>query len=699
MHPLFCPENSYSRGYIMLEETQYIIDQFQKNIISNYKRIAIYGIGKNTKLLIETFPEAPIVGLMDAACKESSLFGKKLLSDDEVVGKVDVILVVARKAVQGIIYPRIKKYKESGIQILNIQGERIGETERYIESDIPEYQIDLEDIKKEIDKYECISFDLFDTLIMRRFLLPSDVFEAVVNKMDFSENQRKELIKYRFSVETEGKALNNFDELYCKLANRCKLTGKQKNLLKQAEFDMEKRICLLRKECVSLLEYARELGKKIYILSDMYYNKTDLKTLCDQVGLKIDEQQIISSCDIQGSKENGKAFLYLINLMDGNKDSILHIGDNPANDYQKAREAGIASIRILSSYEMLLHSSLAGMLSDVSSYEKRCFVGLLISYIFNSPFALNQSKGKVAVTDLKEIGYVLGVIFYCFSRWMINEAEKQCIEQLILPGRDGYLIKKILDILKPGFDYVYIKASRRAYELSIISNKKDILCTLEKEDDFKGTQKQFFMTRFHLEIDNSRSKSDVYADIIKEASYQKNCLLDYFRKVGIRDNCVKGIFDCVASGTVHSCLEKLLESKLQGFYFGIMSPKKDNLSILSAFGTVSNYNMKSNVLEHYLLVENLLSEMSGTFIGFCNGEMVFEDNVPSDKLPDIQDGILQFVWDATNYVNVDLIPFDYCDEIMCSIFSSKIDVSEEIKEVFVYDDNYLGENIQVRIWQ
>ena len=456
---------------------------------------------------------------------------------------------------------------------------------------------------------------------------------------------------------------------------------------------------LCRRECVAFLEYARQLGKKVYILSDMYYRKTDLKILCDQIGLTFDESEIISSCDIQASKESGKAFSYLISLMGGNKDSILHIGDNIANDYKKAKESGIDSIHILSSYEMMLHSSLAIMLSDVSSYEKRCFVGLLISNIFNSPFILNRTKGKVTITEFKQFGFFLGAIFYCFSCWMIREAENQGIEQLILPGRDGWLIKEILDILKPRFRYVYISASRRAYELAVISNVKDILRIMEKENDFKGTKEQFFMTRFNLVMDESKSESDIQADILNESSYQRECLLDYFRKMGIREHCINGVFDCVASGTVHLCLEKLLESKIQGFYFGVMSPKKDKLSILSAFGTVSNYNMKSNVLEHYFLIENLLSEMSGTFIGFCDGEMVYEDNVPSDKLPDIQDGILQFIWDVANYVNVDLIPFAYCDEIMCSVFSSKINFSEEIKEVFVYDDYYLGENSQIRIWQ
>lgn len=682
----------------MIDDEQYIIEQFKKNIVNHYFSIAIYGIGKNTKLILDTFPEAPVVGLMDAACKESVLFGKRILSDDEVVGKVDVILVVARKAVQEIIYPRIEKYKNLGVQIINIEGEEIGKREEYIESDIAEYGIYCEDIKREIDSHKCISFDLFDTLIMRKFLLPSDVFESAVRKADLSDNKKSELIKCRETIEKETKALKDIDYIYCELAVKCGLDEKQRDDLRQAEFEIEKNNLVIRKDSISLLEYARRNGKKVYVLSDMYYDREDLKTLCNYAGLRIDDSEIISSCGIKASKENGEAFLYLINLAGENKNAILHIGDNRWNDYKNAKMAGIDAVHILSGYEILLNSSLANLLSDTSSYEKRCFLGLLISKIFNSPFALNETKGKVFIDDFEKLGYFLGVIFYSFSCWMVNKAENKGIEQLILPGRDGYLIKKILDIFKPKFRYTYVCASRRAYELASISDENDIIYIQKKGSDFKGSKEEFYKTRFNIEMKNDKSNKEIIEDVLKEASYQKNCLINYFNEMGVSNNCVNGVFDCVASGTVHSHLEKLLKSKMYGFYFGIMSPQKDNLSIESAFGTVSNYYVDSDVLKHYLLIEDLLSDMSGTFIGFRDGRMIFEDNIPDEKLTGAQNGILHFVREMSVMPHSNLINFRYCNEIMQALFSTRVEVSEKIKNIFTYDDSYWGEETRVRIW-
>lgn len=41
------------------------------------------------------------------------------------------------------------------------------------------YKKSKEELKKELQQYDAISFDVFDTLIMRRILNPEDIFEMV----------------------------------------------------------------------------------------------------------------------------------------------------------------------------------------------------------------------------------------------------------------------------------------------------------------------------------------------------------------------------------------------------------------------------------------------------------------------------------------------------------------------------------------
>lgn len=677
----------------MTQEEKYIIRQFQSNFAGRNERIAIYGIGVNTKLILETFPDVSVVGLMDAACLEPVLYGKRLLSDEDIVGNVDIILVVARKAVQGIIYPRISNYKKSGIRIVNIEGQELG-AEEYQGIDILQWHVGCDDIEKEIDCHECISFDLFDTLLMRSFLRSSDVFEASDEMAAYGSSFKKnEFIKARCSAEAEGEALLDIKQIYEKVCDRCSITRDQADRQLQLEFAVEKEHMVARKDVCWLLSYARSQNKKVYILSDMYYGRKALKCLCEQAGVSVSESEIISSCEINMSKENGEAFKYLKHT--AGTESILHIGDNVRNDYQNAIKSRIDAVQILSSSEMLLHSSIAGMMSDISSYAKRCCLGLILSDIFNSPFALNQTKGMVSISDCRQFGYFLGPVFYNFSCWLIQQACADGIEQMILPGRDGWLISQIMHIMQPEFEHVYIAASRRAYELASVHSEDDIQRIVNK--NYKGTLQEMYAARFNVRISEGESLEDTAVRILTEAEYQRKYLMKYLKYMGIQKDCVKGIFDCVASGTVHACLEQLSGYRIKGYYFGTSLPSWQGLVIKNAFGSTGGYSDSVPVLDHYLLIENLLSERCGTFIGFLDGEMLFEDNVQPDDLGLIQEGILSYVRDAVRSFGINMIDLNFCNEIIDAVFQ-KMDISERIKKVFIYDDSYLGEKGAYRIW-
>ena len=680
----------------MTEEEKYIIDQFGKNILACYQRIAIYGIGKNTELLLRVYPEAPVIGLLDSAYDGAELFGRRMLCDKDITKEnIDVIVIVARKSVQGIIYPRIAKYENEGIRIVNVEGENIGKQEIYVQYNIPEYSVNYEDVKKIIENKRVISFDLFDTLIMRRVLNPCDIFACAVRRMQLSDARQKQLVRARMMAEKEAKALKGIDEIYEELAQSCHLDNEEAKTLKRLEFELEKENIVGRKECISLLEYARKLGKQIYILTDMYYRKADLKILCDLSGVAVDENEILSSCEIGCTKEAGNAYQFLIDKGGGNAHFILHIGDNPINDYKKAKEYSIDAIRILSGYEMLVHSSMASLLSDTVRYEKRCAVGLLTARLFNNPFALNETKGKVSVTRYQDAGYVFGVIFYSFCKWLIEKALEAEIEMMILPGRDGYLIEKCFDILKPPFKYVYIAASRRCYELALLSSAEDV-DIIVNNTDFKGSREALIVARYGIKRPSGCTENEWITLILKEATEQREALRKYFRKKGIYGDCKTGVFDCVASGTVHMYLEKLLGRQIQGFYFGVKLPQKSGISIVSAFGTLTDYEVRSAVLEHYLLWECMLSPMTGTLIRFEGEHMIFENNMPSAHLSEIQNGILQFVEDANRLFEKDLV---YCNELVKCIFNGVVAFKDEIREIFTYDDSYLGEKNRVRIWQ
>ena len=112
----------------MYIEDKYIQEQFSKNFLeSTSENIIIYGTGVYTKKLLENIHTERIVGLMDIARTGEILFGKKVLSYEEVAQIPNVsIVIMARNAVINVIYRRIKpfvqKYK---IPVYDINGNNL----------------------------------------------------------------------------------------------------------------------------------------------------------------------------------------------------------------------------------------------------------------------------------------------------------------------------------------------------------------------------------------------------------------------------------------------------------------------------------------------------------------------------------------------------------------------------------------------
>ena len=107
---------------------------------------------------------------------------------------------------------------------------------------------------------------------------------------------------------------------------------------------------------------------------------------------------------------------------------MIHIGDDKKADEIEPRKMGIGIYRIWKANEMLANSSLADIRSLVCNPYESLLAGHIMERLFNSPFALNQTKGKVQIDRLRVMGYcVLGPVIYIFLKWLLEQAEKKGI--------------------------------------------------------------------------------------------------------------------------------------------------------------------------------------------------------------------------------------------------------------------------------
>ena len=307
---------------LILLEKDKIVEIFKKNHQKNQnKKIYIYGTGINTKNILEKTSEYNIRGLLDGNKSDEYMYGKYIYSiDDILIDDPDIIIVVARTATVKIIVRRISKFcKNNNIQLFDIYGNDLLITKESFSKNHPYFGINEFDLKKEIDEHDIISFDIFDTLLMRKTLFPQDVFDILNNRYDFEYNFKIERISAEQELNIKGSP--TLKDIY----NLMKFKGLNinNNILKK-EIEVEKELIIKRNKMVDIFSYALSKNKRVFLISDMYLNKRILNKFLSDLEIT-GYEDIYVSCDYNTSKGNGLFSIFKKNVK-GN--TYLHIGDN-----------------------------------------------------------------------------------------------------------------------------------------------------------------------------------------------------------------------------------------------------------------------------------------------------------------------------------------------------------------------------------
>lgn len=141
----------------------------------------------------------------------------------------------------------------------------------------------MNNIINKLKKYDIISFDIFDTLIVRNISNPHDIYDIVEKKYNYENNENmtnfKELRIYaerdcRKSSKYEEITLN---EIYIKLQEFYNLEQVKK--LKKIEVDVEKDFCQFNNNIKTIYEWCKNNKKTIIITSDMYLSEETIKEI------------------------------------------------------------------------------------------------------------------------------------------------------------------------------------------------------------------------------------------------------------------------------------------------------------------------------------------------------------------------------------------------------------------------------------
>ncbi len=694
-------------------------------------KIAIYGIGRMTATLVSRLKGFKIIGLLD---RDESMIGKemygiKIIGQEEAEKNAELIIINTSETYWGTIYQRIQDWK---VPIYFKNGKRATDEFLHKNKHNPYWKKTYAELLAKIQEYEVISFDIFDTLIMRTIYLPTDVFRIVEIKL------KNELGKEISFFEPRKKATNlsenaTIDEIYDEMQKAEGWDDWLRDKVKEYEIKVEKQFIVPRKDMVELYNAVKKM-KKVFLISDMYLSKNILFDILTQCGIDVSMEQIIVSCDYKKSKENGELWEYYSNILKQENIRGLHIGDNEKTDGKLPEQYGIDSFLVWSANRMLCESSLGGIAAKANTLFTSVYLGWMIANVFNSPFALQESLGKVSFKENVDVGYwLLGGSMYVFCEWLIKQAKGRKIKQLLFLAREGYLLIRLFEEyckLTQERDIpqiVYLEISRRAVLTASIQDETDILEVASFP--YKGTITDFLWDRFGV-IDYSGNLQNVYVidtdkdiqkqytilkkyeeEILSEAERERNNYLAYINSLNIASDFA--IVDSQLYGTTQYYLGKLLKQNLSGYYFCACLDKtnkylKRNIMI-SCFpgkkgmdGKDSNFYKKAAFIEAFFTAPNGMLECIEN-----DGSKRYAENKQNQINFEIRlemlEGIKAFMKDAVQWcekygIRAQGEDIYFMDQLFGIFMNNGFNPTDDMKKSFYYDNGILDHS-EVPIWE
>ena len=686
-----------------MQEQVITIEKF-KNSFKNQKKkkIVLYGTGINAEAIVKNTEDFNIIGLMDAAKTGNILWNLPVFSYEEILeNQVDFIVIVARPAVLSIIYNRIREFvEEKQIPVYDIEGNLVKEFCEKKEKEHPYFQISEQDLVDKINKHDVISFDIFDTLLMRKVLFPNDVFEIVKKRLDSKYEFDYVIERKEAERELIRKGVNpTIEDIYSNLSRKCNLSEVEKKELLVLEIEIEQKVLIPRKKMQELFFLCKKLGKEIYIVSDMYLTRKYLEKILEQFDFN-GYEDIIISCEYGISKEEG--LFSVLKERIGDK-SCIHIGDNLKADIEAPLKQKIETSYIMSAREMLENSVQEALLSNILDLEKRILLGIYISEIYNNPFCMFGTKGKPVLDRDISIGYsFIAPILYGFVNWMSQELEKQKVDYILFGARDGYLMQKLYLLYcermnLPPIPNAYILISRRNIAMCALENEEDIL---EMVQTYEGDISRVAFNLFGIEVlenDNIVKKEDIlrYEDVIKQcAQKEKRRYLAYLQEFLVGSNSKIAFFDFMSKGTCHQKLEKVLGRKLLGVYFQKSNTKdkaKNNLDYVSLCKATSAFEKNYAIFKYCDFLETIVTDFNASFWGFDGEgkECFYSEKRTKDELEllkEFHQDILRYAKDMLEiYPYSTDVEFDFYDQLLKMIEPEFSKMDNELSMLKMYD--------------
>lgn len=617
---------------------------------------------------------------------------------------------------------------------------------------------DLETIKKQLlnNQIKVVSFDIFDTLLVRHVWEPHDLFYFLDQKFIdlLNVNINIEFHKIRSYCEhlaRERAHLHGLDEItlddiYEEINLQYGYDKEILKIIKEYEMDLELQLCKKRDMLYDIYEMCMYIGKEVIYISDMYLPEEFIYKMLEKNKYSINNTLFMSSTH-KITKRSSKLYSYVLEEKKILNKEIIHIGDNLESDVMMANSVGIKGIHIprtIDAYtfldkeknnvrkefiDMYYDNNFIRNLTLFSNIGSRCLMALAINKYMDNPYIF--VKNSYSGMNLYFIGYhILGTYVFAASNWIKSITYKEKYNSIVFLSRDGYIIKKAFDILYSEFDTNYFYASRRSLLALSIKSKEDILglssyvyfmdyspkklinifCNSLKYEykiNVDICEKQGFKVNNNFISKEQFDKfllffkNNLFCDKknIEYINKMKKLFATYFKKNSVT-------FDIGYSGRTESILNNLLGYKIDALYLYKNYNRSEINSKMHKFNIHKLYDYFPNINEEILL-ELFISEIghSCKYYEVENNKLkfVFNNEITHPYMTNyfmniIQQGSIDFINDVNTYFKSLLCQNFYYNEkdlaYLLHYYIYKVPIEEfSYLESAIFDDSINYNNI------
>lgn len=430
-------------------------------------------------------------------------------------------------------------------------------------------------------------FDVFDTLVARRVIFPTDVARLTYSALRHGRligSEITEDIFLSYRQQTERRLVADLGEctlgeIWGELSSKIGLQDPQSGL--QIELGVERSVMYPIAAGKAHLDQARNSGSAIAFVSDSPLPEGFLHDVLKNFELLKDGDSVFVSSRTRKTKRDGTLYAHVAEQMGVPITRLLMMGDNLESDVRRARSEGCKAVPFVVSRPTEMESSMATALRLPPKLRSRVAGAARAQ-------RLTSTGAKPSGSDV-----LFGFVAPCsllWAVWCLRQAERRGIDRLFFMARDAYptwmAARCVLRLVGGQTECRYLMASRRALApISVDSATPTAIASLVKpweEPSLGGMLRAIGLPAMDVAappanvgpraalIENlAREAADIAArpDMNEMRERRRSSVLRYMEAIGFLDPVHSAIVDLGWHLSAQRALHRTFpEVKLSGLY-------------------------------------------------------------------------------------------------------------------------------------